>query len=144
MRAHAPLLSALIPQQVEPPLHPSAVNHPPLIQILSFPLQQDVPNFLPLPTCDPPPPLSVLLQGQSKPPLLTSTVRSYVPLISALLLRQGVPICHPPAKPAPLHQLPALPLQQGVPHIQTLAVHAPPPPPLYVSLQGLDADPLLP
>ena len=38
VRAHAPLLSALHPQQVKPPLQPSAINLPPLPQILDFPL----------------------------------------------------------------------------------------------------------
>ena len=38
MRAHAPLLSVLLPQRVEPPLQPSAVNPPPLPQILTLPL----------------------------------------------------------------------------------------------------------
>ena len=86
VRAHAPLLSVLPPQRVEPPLKPSAVNSSPLPQILSFPLQRDVPPLQPISVCAPPPPLSVSLQGRGEAPLLTSTLRSYVPLISALIL----------------------------------------------------------
>ena len=70
LRAHAPLLSALLPQQVEPPLQPSAVNPPPLPQILASTLQRDVPHLQPLSVrAPPPPPLSVLLQGLGVPPL---------------------------------------------------------------------------
>ena len=92
VRAHAPLLSALYPQRVEPPLQPSVVNPPPLPQILAFPLQRDMPPLQPLSTCAPPPPISVSLQGRGKAPLLPSTLRAYVPLLSALILRQGVPL----------------------------------------------------
>ena len=46
--------------------------------------------------------------------------------------------------PDPLPQLSALPLQRGVPTLQPLAMCAPPPPPLSVSLQGLGLPPLLP
>ena len=56
--------------------------------------------------CDAPPyPLSVSLQGRGKPPLLSPTVRSYVPLISSFLLRQGVPLIQPSAEPDPLPRL---------------------------------------
>ena len=41
------------------PLQPSAVNSPPLPQILAFSLQRDVPPLQPLFTCAPPLPLSV-------------------------------------------------------------------------------------
>ena len=92
MRAHDPLLSALLPQQVEPTLQPSAVNPHPLPQILAFPLQRDVPPLHPLSVCAPPPPLSVSLQGRGEPPLLPLTLRAYVPLLSALLLWKGVPL----------------------------------------------------
>ena len=74
------------------PLQPSAVNSPPLPQILAFPLQRDVPPLQPLTTCAPPPPLSVSLQGRGEAPLLPSTLSTYVPLLSTLLLRQGVPL----------------------------------------------------
>ena len=83
---HAPLLSAFFPQRVEPPLQPSAVNPPPLPQILAFPLQRDVPPLHPLFACSNPPPLSVSLQRRGEAPLLPSTLRAYVPLLSALLL----------------------------------------------------------
>ena len=121
----------------------------------------------PLDARDPPPPISVSLQGRGETPLLPSTVHAYVALISALILRQGVPLRHPSAKPAPLPlisallpqrvepplqpsavnapplpQLSALPLQRGVPPLQPLAVCAPPP--LSVSLQGQGVPPLLP
>ena len=76
------------------PLQPSAVNSPPLTQILAFPLQRDVPHLHPLSACAPPPPLSVYLQGRREAPLLPSTLRAYVPLLSALHLRKGVPIHH--------------------------------------------------
>ena len=39
--------------------------------------------------------------------------------------------------PPPLPQLSSLLLQQCVPPIQPLAMNAPPPPLLYISLQGL-------
>ena len=93
VRAHAPLLSALHPQIVEPPLQSSVVNPPPLPQILALPLQRDVPPLQPLSTCAPPPPISVSIQGRGKSPLLPSNLRAYVPLLSALLRRQGVPLC---------------------------------------------------
>ena len=93
VRAHAPLLSALHPQQVEPPLEPSVVNPPLLPQILAFTLQRDVPPLQPLSTCAPSPPIPVSLQGRGESPLLTSTLRDYIPLLSALLLRQGVTLC---------------------------------------------------
>ena len=48
------------------------------------------------------------------------------------------------SEPAPLPQLSALPLQQGIPPLQPLSVCAPPPPPLSVSLQGLGIPPILP
>ena len=76
------------------PLQPSVINSPPLPQILAFPLQRDVPPLKPLSSCAPPPPLPVYLQGRGEAPLLPSTLRAYVPLLSALLLRQGVPTRH--------------------------------------------------
>ena len=107
MRADYPLLSALLPQRVEPPLQPSAVNPPPLTQLLALPIQQDVPPVQTLAGHDPPHPLSVLIQGRSKPPILPPTVRDYVTLFSALFLRKGVPLCQPSDEPAPLPQLSA-------------------------------------
>ena len=105
--------------------------------------------------------------GETNPLVLPSTVRAYVPLLSALLLRQGVPLRQPSAEPAPLPllsallprrvepplqpsavnppplpQLSALPLQQGVPPLWPLAVHAPPP--ISTFLRGLVVTPLLP
>ena len=71
-------------------------------------------------------------------------MRVYVPLFSALLLWQGVTLRHSSAEPAPLTHISALHLQRVVPPLQSLAVHAPPPPPLSVSIQGLDIPPLLP
>ena len=69
---------------------------------------------------------------------------AYDPLISTLLLWQGVPLRQPSADPDPLPQISALPLQRGVPPLQTLAVCAPTPPPISVSFQGLVVPPLLP
>ena len=74
------------------PLQPSVVNSPPLPQILAFPIQLDVPPLQPLSVCDTPPPLSLSLQSRGEAPLLPSTLRAYVPLLSALLLWQGVPL----------------------------------------------------
>ena len=106
VRAHAPLLSVLLHQRVEPPLQTSAVNTPPLPLLLSFTIQQEMLPLQPLSTCAPPPLLSVLLQGRGEPPLLSSTMHAYVPMISAFL------ICHTSDKPAPLPQLSALIIQQ--------------------------------
>ena len=129
MHSHDPLLSALLHQRVGTHLQPSAVNPPPLPQILVFPLQQEVPPLQPLSECDIPPTLSILFQGRGEHPLLPSTVHAYVPLLSVLLLRQGVNLRQPSAEPAPLPQLPALPLQRVLPPLQPLAVRDPPPPP---------------
>ena len=63
VRTYAPLLSDFIPQQVEPPLKPSAVNPPPLPRILAFPLQRGVHPLQSLFVCDSPTLFSVLLQG---------------------------------------------------------------------------------
>ena len=142
VRAHASLISALLHQQVEPPLQLLAVNPPRIPHILAFTLQRDVPPLRPLSACSPPPLLSVSLQGQGEPPLLPSTVRVYVYLLSALLLQKGAPLCQPSAEPDPLTHISALPLQQVIPPLHPLAVCAPPH--LYVSLQGLCVPPLLP
>ena len=144
VRTHAPLLPALIHKQVEPPLQPSAVNHLPLSQRLAFTLQRDVPPIQPLSPCDPHTPISVLLQGRIKPPLLSLTVCAYVHIIYALLPCQCVPLCQPSAKPYPLPQLSALPLQGGVPPLWPLSMRARPPPTIFVSLQGIGVPPLLP
>ena len=160
VRAHDPLISSLLPQQVEPTLQPSTINPPHLPQCLALPLKQHVPSLQPLYARAPPPPLSVSIQGRGKPPLLNLTVRACVPLLYALLLWQGMPLIHLSAKPAPLPllsaflpqqdvpllqplamrtpltQILALPLQQGMPHIQIISVRAPPPPTLSVLLQG--------
>ena len=92
VHSRAPLLSALLHQQVEPLLQPSAVNPPPLPHILAFPLQQDVPPLQPVYACASPTPIYVSLQGRGKFPLLPSTLRANVPLLSALLLWQGTPL----------------------------------------------------
>ena len=85
VRAHNPLLSALLPQLVEPSLQPLAVYNLPLPHLLTFPIQQGLPPLQPLFVCAPPPLLYVSLQGQGEIPLLTSTVRTYVTLLSDLL-----------------------------------------------------------
>ena len=66
-----------------------------------------MPPFQPIAACVPPPPLSVLLQGQGVPHILPSTLRTYVPLISPLLLRQGIPVCNTSDEPDPLPQISA-------------------------------------
>ena len=68
-------------------------------------------------------------------------MRAHVPLLSALLLWQGVPLRNPSAKLDPLPLLSALPIQQGVPPLQRLGVCTPPPPTLSVLLQGLGVSP---
>ena len=106
--ADAPLLSALLPQQVEPPLQPSAINPPPIPQISALNLQLYAPPLHTSVECAPPPPqISVLLQGKGKPPILSSTVHTYVPLISAFILRKCVHISKPSADPAPIPKISA-------------------------------------
>ena len=110
-----------------------------------------------------PSPWSETESGGGKPPLLPSIVRTYVPLLSDLLLRKIVPLRQTSAEPAPLTHLSALPLQLGVPPLQPSSVNHPtyplpqilslpfqldvpshqlsalraaPPPPLSVLLQG--------
>ena len=70
-----------------------------------MPLQLDVPPLQPLAAHATPTPLYELLQGRGKPRPISSTVRAYVPLIYALILRQGVPLCQPSADPAPLPRI---------------------------------------
>ena len=111
VRAHAPLISAVLPQQAKRPLQPSAVNPLLLSHILAFPLQRDVPPLQPLSSCAHPSPISLSLKERGEPPLLPSTVRAYVPLLSALHLRQGVPLFQPSVEPAPLPHILALPFQ---------------------------------
>ena len=79
-----------------------------------------------------------------KPSILPSIVFAYVPLLSVLIICQGVPLRHPSAEPVTLPHISSLPLQRSVPPLKTLAVCDPPPPPLSVSLQGLGVHPLLP
>ena len=106
MRDHAPLISALITQGVEPPLQNLAVNPPPLPQFLALPLQQDVPPLQPSALrAAASPPISILLQGRGEPPLISQTVRTYAPLLYAFLLWKDAPICQPLYETAPLPQL---------------------------------------
>ena len=126
VRNHASLLSAFIPQQVDPPLQPSSINFPSLPQLLSLPLQRDLIPLHPLAVCVHPPPLSKLLQGRGKPPLLSSTISAYVPLLSYFLLWQGVPIRHTSSKPDPLPLFSALLPQQVQPPLYISAVNHPP------------------
>ena len=104
--AHIPLLSAFLTHQVKPPLQPSYINPPPLPQLSALPHELDAHPLQPSDVCAAPPPqFSILLQGRVKPPILYSTVRAYVPLISALVLIQGMPLCQPSAEHAPLPRL---------------------------------------
>ena len=45
--------------------------------------------------------------------------------------------------PTSLPQNPALPLHQGVPNLQPLSVHAPPPPPLSILFKGIGVPSIL-
>ena len=141
LRAHHPILSAFPPQQAEPPLQPSALNNPPLLQILAFPLQRDLPPLQTLSACAPPLPIYVSFQGRGEPPLLHPTVHAYVNLLSALLLWKVVPLRQTLDETAPLPHRPALPLQRRVPLIQPLSVRSTPP--LSILLQGIGVSPLI-
>ena len=55
-----------------------------------------------------------------------------------------MPIIQPLSVRTTLPQISALPIQRGVPTLQPLSVRATPPPPLYVSLQGICVLPLIP
>ena len=110
MRIYAPLISALLPQRFDIPLQPSDLPAP-LPRISAFPLQ-------PL-SLKPLPPPSVLLQGLGRPRLIPSVSHDHSPLIPSLHLRQGVPPFLPQNMPDPLAQVPAFPLQQGGPRLQT-------------------------
>ena len=65
-------------------------------------------TFQPLDARAPPPLLYVSLQGRGEPPILPSTVHTYVPPLSVLLLRQGVPPRHTSADPDTIPLIPAL------------------------------------
>ena len=54
-----------------------------------------------------------------------------------------MPLRHPSDEPAPLPQISAFTIQRGVPPLRLLAVHAPPPPLLYVLLLGIGLPPIL-
>ena len=71
-------------------------------------------------------------------------MRTYVTLLYALIIWQGIPICQPSADPDHLPHILASPLQPGVIPLQPLAMRYTPPPPISVSLQGKGAPPLLP
>ena len=148
VHTHAPLLLDYPPQLFETPLQPSDVNTPPLPHILAFTLQRYVTALQPLYACAPTPPLSVFLKWRGEPPLIPSTMRTYITLLSALLLWKSVPLHQISDKPDPSPHHSSLNLQRGVPRLQPLSVHAPPPPPptppLYVLLQGISVPPLLP
>ena len=96
MRADDPLLAPLLPQIVNPPLQPSAINIPPFAKFFDLPLQQDVPPIqISDMRADARPPLFVSLQGPDKTPHLSPTMRAYVALLSDLLLCQFVPLYQP-------------------------------------------------
>ena len=106
VRVHAPLLSDLLPEQVDPPLQPSDIDNPPLTHILALNLQLDVPPLQPSSMRAPPPtPLYFSLQGRGEPPILSPTVRTYVTLLSDFLLWQEVPLYHSSADPDTLPQI---------------------------------------
>ena len=68
MRAHATILSAFLPQQVDSPIQYSDVNPPPIPRLLAFSFQRDVPLLQPLSACALPPTLYVSLHGRGEPP----------------------------------------------------------------------------
>ena len=103
-------------------------------QISALPLQ-------PL-SLNPPPTLSILLQGRVRPLILPSVARALYPLLHALSLWQGVPPLLTSNITAPLAQLSALNLQQGGPHLQPSAVNTPPQ--ISAFLPQQDVLPLLP
>ena len=127
--ASIPLLSALLNKQVGPPIQPSAINTPPLPKISAFSIQLYVPPLQPsaVRAAPPPPQLSIFLQGQGKTPLLSSTMCDYVPLVSALLIRQGLPLFRTSDEPDTLPHLSAYFFQQDVLLLQHIAVHTHPP-----------------
>ena len=111
MSTYDHILSALPPHQFEPPLQP--LNVPvTLPQISAYPLQPLTPNI--------PHPLSGSLQGRDGRLILPSVVHTHDPLLTALLLRKGVPPLLPTNVTATLAQLSNLLLQQGEPYIQPL------------------------
>ena len=77
MRSYAPLISALLPKIFEPPLQNSNVTAP-LPQLSALPLQ--------LLSLDPPPPLSIPIQGRGVQLFLPSVAHANVPLIPDLCL----------------------------------------------------------
>ena len=99
-----------------------------LLQKCAPPLKLSVVN-------DPPPLLTVSIQGQGGPPPPLSDVRAYDPLLSALLPQIFDHTIKPSNVPAPLLLISALPLHP-------LALNPPPPP--SVSLQGQGGPLLLP
>ena len=117
MRAYANMLSALLPQKFEPPLQPSDVPDPmPQLPALTI---KDL-------ALNPPPPLSVSLQGRGGPLLLPSVVHYHAPLIPALRLLKGVTPLLPSNVPVNLAQLSEFPLKQGRYRLQPSAVNTPP------------------
>ena len=71
-------------------------------------------------------------------------MRASVTLLSALILKQGVPFRQPSAEPDPLPEISAFPIQRGVPPLQPIARYVSPPPPLSVLLQGIGVPSILP
>ena len=70
-------------------------------------------------------------------------MRTYAPLLSALIPQISDPPLQPSNVPAPLTQISALPLQQGVPTLQPLSA-CDTPPLIYVLLQRRCKLPLRP
>ena len=64
-----------------------------------------------------------------------------VPLLFALFIRQGVLLSHLSDKPGPIPQHSALHIQQSMPPLQPIYVHAHPPCPISALLQVIGVPP---
>ena len=123
------------------PLQPSAVNSPPLPQILAFPLNESCLLFSLYPRV-----LLLLLypssfKGEAKPLFyLQPCALMFLCFLPFFFGKACLFII--PQQACSSSSAFSVPLQRGVPHIQPLTMRAPPP--LYVLIQGLGVPPLLP
>ena len=165
VRVRSPLLPALLPQWVKPPLQPLAVNPPPLPQILSLLVWQYMPPVHPSSMhAAHPPPLPVSLQWVFRTPIIYPTVRTMFLLFwpcffgkACLFIRLQLSLLFSPSFQLSFSTIRAYYsasicayssssafLKRGVPPLQPLAVCAPPHPLISVSLRGIEVHPLLP
>ena len=80
---------------------------------------------------DYPTPFFVLFQGKDEAPLISPTVRAYVPLLSVLLIRLDVHVHQPSADSDHLPQILVYFIQQDMPLPQFLSMCTPPPLPTF-------------